>query len=166
MIKIIVSILMTSSLLFVVACNNDSGKSTKTASEPTRKAVADSLENEVIEGHNVVMPKSMKIPKIKKEAERLLDSISKLPARAQVAAAPMKARLQDLVKNLDSAYNSMEKWMEDFGHKMQEFNADSAKSRIEERIKFLSEQKISIGTVKEAVFNSLSKADSVLKTKF
>jgi DNA repair ATPase RecN len=146
-----------------VSCNNKPGNSEQSSKNQTRESVADSLEKEVIDGHDVAMPKSMKIPNLKKEAQRLIDSIGKLPAKAQVAAAPYKVRLENLLKNLDTAYNSMENWMEEFGKKMQEFNADSEKNDLEQKIKFLSEQKLKIGEVKETVLSSIAKADSLLK---
>ena len=65
-----------------------------------------------MEGHDIAMPKSMKIPDLQKETKRLIDSIGKLPAKAQEAAAPYKAKLEALYKDLGDAYASMDKWME------------------------------------------------------
>jgi transcriptional regulator NrdR family protein len=43
---------------------------------------------------------------------------------------------------------------------------DSAVSNIEQRIKYLTEEKLRVSKVKEAILNSLQKADSLLKAKF
>lgn len=144
-------------LLVIAACNNADKKTGGDIPAPMTKA--DSLEKEVLEGHDIAMPKSMKIPDLQKETKRLIDSIGKLPAKAQEAAAPYKSKLENLLKELDDAYLAMDKWMT-------EFNYDSAKDNIELRVKYLAEEKLKVNTVKEAILGSLSKADSLLKTKF
>jgi TolA-binding protein len=156
--KVLLFILTTILFLAFTACNNTAKKPEDAANDP-QKAQADSLEKEVLEGHDVAMPKSMKIPALQKETKRLIDSISKLPAKAQEAAAPYKAKLESLFKDLDEAGNAMNKWMEDF-------NYDSAKDNLEQRIKYLADEKLRVGKVKEAVLGSLQKADSLLKAKF
>ena len=145
-------------ILVIVSCNNKPGKAEEGGKSQTKEYVADSLEKQVIEGHDMAMPKSMKIPNLQKEAKRLIDSIGRLPAKAQEAAAPYKAKLENLLKDLDGAYSSMETWMN-------EFNLDSARNNIEQRIKYLTEEKLKVDKVKGAVLNSISKADSVLKSK-
>src|SRR5437868_2317253 len=117
------------------ACNNAKDNTDRAAVSPQAKA--DSLEKQVEEGHNIAMPKSMKIPKLQKETQRLIDSIGKLPAKAQVAAAPYKAKLEQLQKDLGSAYTSMEKWMN-------EFDFDSARDNLEQRIKYLTDEKLRV----------------------
>lgn len=145
-------------LLFILflACNNGDKKPGE--DNTFSKTQADSLEKEVEEGHNIAMPKSMRIPKLQKEVNRLIDSIGKLPAKAQEAAAPFKAKLESLLNDLGNAYSAMDKWMN-------EFNYDSAKDNIEQRIKYLTEEKLKVGKVKEAVLGSLQKADSLIKAK-
>jgi TolA-binding protein len=76
------------------------------------KARADSLEDEVLKGHDIAMPKSMKIPDLQAEIKRMMDSIDKLPSKAKEAAAPHKADLESLNTELGQAYTSMESWME------------------------------------------------------
>ena len=141
----------------LIACNN-SDKNQKGANL-TPKEEADRLEKEVLEGHDIAMPKSMKIPNLQKETKRLIDSISKLPAKAQEASAPYRAKLEILYKELGDAYSSMENWMT-------EFNYDSAKDNIEQRVKYLADEKLKVEKVKEAVLGSLKKADALLKEKF
>lgn len=140
------------SLLILAACNNE----TKIADD--LKVKADALEKEVLEGHDIAMPKSMKIPDIQKKAQALLDSIGKLPVKAQEAAAPLKTKLEEVKKDLSYAENAMDKWMT-------EYNFDSAKNNLEQRIKYLTDEKLKVDKVKEAVLGSLAKADSLLKAK-
>jgi hypothetical protein len=140
-------------LVIFCACNNSDANIEKL------KARADSLEKQVLEGHDIAMPKSMKIPGLQKKAQQLIDSIGKLPAKAQEAAAPYKEKLQDLVKELEYADMTMDKWMDEYAY-------DSARDNIEQRIKYLTEEKIKVDKVKEAVLSSIAKADSLLKAKF
>ena len=116
----------------MTSCNNeaDPGKV-----ELTPQQKADSLQKEVVEEHDVAMPKWMKIPNVQKETKRLIDSIGSLPAKAQEAAAPYKAKLEDSYKELGDAYTSMEKWMNEF-----EVQFDSSKNNIEQRIKYLRDE--------------------------
>jgi hypothetical protein len=145
-------------LISLIACNNNTEKEPGETAGP-REKLADSLQNEVRDGHDVAMPKSMKIPEIQKEANRLIDSISKLPAKAQAAATPYKMKLDSLIKDLDYADMKMDDWMNNF-------NYDSARDNIEQRIKYLTEEKLKVDDVKKAVLGSLAKADSLLKKKF
>lgn len=144
-------------LMFIASCNNSDKKTGEDNNPPTTKA--DSLEKEVLEGHDIAMPKSMKIPDLQKETKRLIDSISKLSVKAQEATAPYKAKLESLLKDLDNAYFAMDKWMV-------EFKFDSARDNIGQRIKYLEEEKLKVVKVKEAILGSLQKADSLLKAKF
>jgi hypothetical protein len=144
-------------LMIIAACNN-TDKKPEELNDP-QKAKADSLYNEVIEGHNVAMPKWMKIPDLQKETNRLIDSISKLPADARKAAIPYKAKLERLLTDLGIAYSFMDKWMA-------ELKPDSAANNIDQRIKYFTEEKLKVDKVKEAVLGTVQKADSLLKAKF
>jgi 3-methyladenine DNA glycosylase AlkC len=141
----------------VIACN-DADKKPGETNDPL-KSQADSLQNEVVEGHDIAMPKSMRIPALQKETRRLIDSIGKLPAKMQKEAAPYKAKLENLLNDLDNAHTSMDKWMN-------EFKLDSAANNLQQRVNYLIEEKLKVEKVKEAVLSSLSKADSLLKAKF
>jgi len=149
--------------VFFTSCNNADNKSKNTAT--SLKAQADSLENEVLKGHDIAMPKSMKIPDLRQLIKRQLDSIDKLPAKDREAAAPYKGQLQSLDKELEDAYTSMENWMESFGERMQELHSDSLKDHYEEKIKYYSGEKIKIDKIDEAVLGSVQKAESLLKPK-
>ncbi|MEO7923515.1 MAG: viral A-type inclusion protein [Chitinophagaceae bacterium] len=145
-------------LTTIIACNNADKKNDGQAKkEPQTQA--DSLMAEVMDGHDVGMGKMGKIRAAQKEAKRVLDSLGTLPAKAQAAAADLKTRLQTLINDLDYADFSMDKWMT-------EFNMDSAANDMALRIKYLTEEKLKVGKVKEAILGSLQKADSLLKAKF
>ncbi len=139
-------------ILFMTACTNAEKK------DNPLKAQADSLYKEVIAGHDMAMPKSMRIPKLQKAAQHMIDSIAVLPEKARQAAAHLKAKLEELVNELGDADNAMNIWMS-------EINFDSAINNLEQRIKYFTEEKIKVNKVKEAVLNSIAKADSLLKAK-
>ena len=112
-----------------------------------------------MDGHNEGMAKMSKIETARQEANRLLDSIGKLPAKARVAAQPYKAKLDTLISQLNTADIAMDKWMK-------EMNWDSASNNIEKRINYLTEENQKVTRVKESILNSLQNADSVLRSKF
>ena len=116
-------------VLFVTACTNAEKK------DNPLKAQADSLYKEVIAGHDMAMPKSMRIPKLQKAAQHMIDSIAVLPEKARQAAAHLKAKLEELVNELGDADNAMNIWMS-------EINFDSAINNLEQRIKYFTEEKI------------------------
>lgn len=151
--KIITISLATLSVVFI-SCNNK----TKTSAAGSLSAQADSLYKEVIDGHNEGMAGWMKIEDMKKGVQHLLDSVNTLPEKAKAGAAGLKDKLTDAMNSLQSAYNDMDKWMTDM-------NLDSAKDNLEQRIKYLTEEKLKASTIKEAISNSLQKADSLLKAK-
>lgn len=138
---------------FLIACNNNSEKKT----DPLQ-AKADSLQNEVIAGHDIAMPKSMKIPKLQKQIKQTIDSINKLPSKELQANASYKIELENLYIDLSGADSLMQKWMN-------EFNLDSFNTNLEKRVKYLSGEREKIEKVKNAVLTSLQNADSLLKKR-
>lgn len=153
--KKLLAILFVIAVIGMTACNN----SADTKNDTVTKTKADSLLDEVDDGHAVAMGKMGKLNRTEQEVSRLIDSIGKLPAKARDAAAPYKAKLESLLEELKTADVNMNQWMESF-------NMDSALNNTEERIKYLTTEKIKVSKVKDAVVNSLQKADSVLKSKF
>jgi hypothetical protein len=145
------------------ACNNAGKKQENPLN--AAKAKADSLEDLILKGHDIAMPKSMKIPDLQVELQRMIDSIGKLPAKAREAAAPYKSQLETINQDLGKAYSSMESWMQEFGEKFQELNKDSVKSNFEEKIKYYSSELPKIDEIKFAVVESVRRADSLLKSK-
>ncbi len=110
-------------------------------------------------GHDVGMAKDQALEKAVALAQKTIDSISKLPATAKLAATGYKQQLDSLLKDLNYADFAMDKWMK-------EMNWDPSKIEINERIKYLTDEKLKVDKVKDAILGSLAKADSLLKTKF
>jgi len=145
----------------ITACNNSDKKNTRDSSNKTGipATMADSLMEDVMAGHDAGMGKMGKLNAMQKEVQKVLDSIAKLPAKTKTAMDFYKAKMEELLQDLRSAKLGMEKWMD-------EFNMDSAENNLEQRIKYLSGEKLKIFSVKESMLNSLHKADSLLKIKF
>jgi hypothetical protein len=146
-------------LSVMFACNTKEDKKHSGHKKEIPATKQDSLMAEVMAGHDEVMPKIGKISSAQKEAQRMIDSIATLPAKAQAAALGLKLDLQTLVNDLNYADIAMDKWMIEFG-------MDSMKNDVEQRIKYLADEKMKVGKVKDAILNSLAKADSLLKKKF
>ncbi len=162
MIKKFILPLLAISLL--TACNN-AGKedhsqhsTTGEKKDSTAKAPVEMLFDEVMAGHDEVMPKMGKVRGAQARAKAMLDSIARLPAKAQDAAMDLKKKLETLVNDLNDADFAMDKWMT-------EFNMDSAVNNVQERLKYLEIEKGKVTKVKEAVLSGLAKADSLLKAK-
>ena len=139
----------------ITACNNAANNN----STPKAKTQADSLMDEVMEGHNVAMAKISKLHQTKNQIQQALDSISKLPGNAQKNSVHYKTVLDSAFNRLTRADDAMEKWMS-------EFNMDSASNDPEKRIKYLESEKVKVSTVKDEIIISLQNADSLIKKKF
>ena len=111
---------------------------------------------EVDDGHMFGMGKMGKVTRLQARTKAVIDSIQKLPAKARQALTPYKAKLDTLLKNLEYAEFSMDKWMG-------EFKMDSAVNNAAERLQYLKDEKLKVDKMKEAIVNSLNKADSLLR---
>ncbi|MGZ8559076.1 MAG: viral A-type inclusion protein [Chitinophagaceae bacterium] len=155
-IKILVATFFT---ITITACNSVENKHNGHIQNNELKTKADSLMKDVDEDHITGMAKMGKLTRAEQTTRRLLDSIAKLPAKAKQAAEPVKLKLDSLQKELSYAESAMNKWMN-------EFNMDSSVNNVQERINYLGSEKLKVSKVKEAILNSLQKADSLLKDKF
>jgi len=144
------------SVLFI-ACN--SGDKQSEGNNTSDKAIADSLDEAVMHGHNVAMGKMDNIDKAIAGVQSVLDSIAKLPAKAQEGAAALKSRLETLGQDLRSAKDGMDKWMD-------EYKMDSFEHNLAERIKYLTNENSKVSKVKDDILGGLQRADSILKSKF
>lgn len=142
-----------------VSCNNDAKHDNHSNTDKAPKTIEDSLMKDIDDGHIVGMSKMAKLHKAQQNTRRILDSIAKLPAKAQKNIQVYVSKLNDAIKDLEYADFAMDKWMT-------EFEMDSAKENIEQRIKYLTDEKMKVGKMKEAILTSLQKADSLLKEKF
>lgn len=99
-------------LIMLTACNNNDKKQEGDGNKEGPKTQADSLMNDVMDGHNVGMAKYTKLNEMEKKVKAALDSISKLPAKAQQASMNYKVNLEGLGNSIRNAIISMDKWME------------------------------------------------------
>lgn len=160
--KKVFSLFLLSSLIIMSGCNNSNNNRSSdqdTTQPKSKEAIADSLYDDVMDGHNVGMARFVTLQKARAEANRLIDSLQKLPAQAKQAAAPYKARLDSLVVDLQYAEDAMNKWMDNF-------NLDSAKNDIEKRIQYLADEKVRVNKVRDAILESLQSADTLIKSRF
>lgn len=146
-------------MISAVGCNDAANEHKGLGKDNEPKTEADSLMNDVMDGHNIGMAKMGRLTRAEQTTRRLLDSIAKLPAKARQAAGPLKTKLDSLQKDLSYAEFAMTKWMD-------EFNMDSAVNDAKQRIDYLGSEKLKVTKVKEAILNSLEKADSLIKDKF
>lgn len=131
------------------SCSNDQGTIVK------EKTLADSLMEQVMDGHNIAMAKMGKLTRLEQQTRHLIDSIGKLPAKAQEATASYKTKLDGLQKDLSNAESAMNKWMN-------EFSMDTLANDMEQKVKYLESEKDKVNNVKEAVLGSIQKADSII----
>lgn len=155
------NILFSLIILFSVTACNNTGKKTEAhngqGDAPTTQT--DSLLKDIDEGHIVGMSKIGKIHITEKQVQALIDSIAKLPAKTQQAAATYVEGLKNVIKDLGYADMAMDKWM-------MEYDEDSVKDNLEQRLRYLTEEKLKVSKMKEAILTSLQKADSLLKAKW
>ncbi len=111
-----------------------------------------------MEGHDVGMSKMGKLDAMQQEVQQVLDSIAKLPAKTKTMLAPYKTKMEGVLQDLKSAKSEMEIWMDTF-------NMDSAVNNMEQRLKYLRDEKLKISTVKENILRSLQRADSLIKAR-
>ncbi len=146
-------------LSVLLACQSSSDNSSDHSAHSAMEAPktpADSLYGQVMEMHDLVMPKMGKVRGAQKRAQALLDSIGSLPTRSATTLTPYKKELETLVSELNYADYAMDQWM-------MEFNLDSGKNNIEIRLAYLRAELEKVSKVKDAVVNSLTKADTLLK---
>src|SRR5688572_26002983 len=132
-----------------ISCNDESTNSASSGD----KAEADTLYKQVMNGHNIGMAKMPRLEEAQANVRRMLDSIGRLPESARQASADLKTRLEKLSTEIQQAQDGMNKWMENF-------NYDSAKNDLSQRIKYLSDEKVRVTKVKEDILRSLQQADS------
>ncbi|MBM3432847.1 MAG: hypothetical protein FJX92_07625 [Bacteroidetes bacterium] len=147
--------------IVLVSCGGShSGHTGHTGHGKTQEPMTylDSLYASIWQAHDSVMPKMGKVRKAQLSASRLLDSLSLVERKA---GKPLSAEftawqesLQALIYDLNRAQQGMDNWME-------EFNIDSAEQKGSGRRRYLEEEKVRVDRVKESVFSSLSKSDSL-----
>jgi hypothetical protein len=140
-------------LLFLIICCNNSASNNQTT-----KTRADSLMDEVMEGHNKGMAKVSRLNEAKNKIQHVIDSISKLPADLPKSSVQYRMQLDSVFNMLTFANYAMDKWMN-------EFNMDSLNNNKKERVKYLESERSKISNVNEVMIRSLKNADSLLNKK-
>lgn len=146
-----------------IACNNagkedHSNHGAMGEKKDSTLSPADAIYEEVMAGHDEVMPKMSKVRGAQARAKTMLDSLAKLPSKAQDAMSGLKKELEKLISDLNYADFAMDKWMT-------EFNMDSAVNDVQQRIRYLESEKGKVMKVKESVLSGLARADSLFKVK-
>jgi predicted nucleic acid-binding Zn-ribbon protein len=137
-----------------VSCKNSSNETGKNDKKP--KTTVDSLMDDIMAGHDASMARMNKLSVFKAKIQHALDSIEALPEKAKKVSEVLKATLDSTMEKLNSAEGSMNKWMD-------EFNMDSLENNVAERIKYLESEKLKVSNVRDDIYNSTNKADSLLK---
>jgi hypothetical protein len=148
------SILIGCVCLTLLSCNNENKTDRKNAFSDVPVTKEDSLYKEVMHVHDVAMAKTSELRKAMNSIKLALDSLDKLPAAKQ--DKNYRQLLKGISEDLNYADFSMNTWMT-------EFVIDSAKSHPELRIQYLQSEKVKVDKVNDNIFNSLSRADSLVK---
>ncbi|MBI1344356.1 MAG: viral A-type inclusion protein [Terrimonas sp.] len=150
--------LFISAILFsfiIAACNNSTQQPQNPATEGP-KTKEDSLYRDVMEAHNIAMPKMGKLKGYQSLVQLQLDSLAKLPAAARQGSVALKTTLDSLLESLQYAAMAMDKWMS-------EFVPDSASENPDLRIQYLESEKRKAEKMKENVLSSIERAKEILK---
>lgn len=147
-------------LVAVAACNSSNNSDTAAGRKDgfSEKPVKleDSLLKEVLDGHDVGMARMGKISKHLKQIQAELDSMVKLPAKS--INKDYQQALVDLQEDLNYAQFGMNEWMD-------KFVLDTLSDKPELRIKYLENEKMIVGKVKENILSGLARADSLFQKK-
>ena len=135
--------------LSLLACADAEPEVRKDGFSPhTAGSPGDSLFQAVMNGHDEAMAKMGKIKGYRSQ----IDSLRNQKAMNK----NLKAKYEETAVKLKRAEDGMNQWME-------EFSIDSAQSENNERrMKYLSEEKLKVDSVKEEIFSALRAADSVV----
>jgi hypothetical protein len=147
-------------LLLLFACkeaskqDNSADRKDGFSEKPVK--LEDSLLKEVLDGHDVGMARMGKISKYLKQIQAELDSMVKLPAKS--INKDYQQALIDLQEDLNYAQFGMNEWMDKFA-------LDTLSDKPELRIKYLENEKMIVGKVKENILSGLARADSLFQKK-
>lgn len=147
-------ILLAAIIVLNVSCNNHEEHVRTDGFTPMLETKEDSLFHDVMKGHDVAMAKMGQISKSITRLTELVDSLSLLKETPEINA--LKSNYQRIIQELKYADDGMFMWMD-------EFKADSSEDDSKARIIYLENEKVKVGKVSDAIFESLRKADSVLQ---
>ena len=153
-----ISLALLLSFSFALFACKDSKTETDTKTSNSEASLADSLEDQVWDAHDVGMAKYGPLRGMKLKAEQMIDSISRLPEAEKAAAAFYREQLSSLVTELSNAKEGMDSWMRYYRDVR-----DSAKDDPPQRIAFLRDEIERVNKVRDAILQSLARADSLIK---
>lgn len=133
-----------------VACNslnNNNTKNDAAAKAPLSEVLLDS----VLAGHDVAMPKMKQLERLIRETRAKSDSVGKINT---AVAKAYKAQIDSVLAALNNADKLMMTWMN-------EFRYDTLKDNETERVKYLQSEVEKVNTMKNAVLNSIQKAEAL-----
>lgn len=151
---------LAAGIFTLAACNGaDKKHDGHTTNSPNTQV--DSLMKAIDDGHIVGMSKIGKIHNTQKDIQHIVDSISNLSPKTQESLNTYVEQLKSTIKDLEYADFAMDKWMPEYYN-----NTDTLANDIDERIKYLINEKTKINKITEAILGGLQKADSLLKARF
>jgi len=137
----------------LLACNNQETSVRTNGYEPVLKDRQDSVEHDVLEGHDQAMARFAKLSKNTRRVQQIIDSLTKNAGLA--SNNPQIAALSEAKKELEEATFFMNEWMDGF-------KLDSLRENKEARIKYLESELIKVNVMKQKIITALSKSDSLL----
>ncbi|MFT4202774.1 MAG: hypothetical protein QM610_02565 [Chitinophagaceae bacterium] len=141
------TIINLSSLLLLVACNNN-----QPASEKPVKSPIDSLMDLVMHGHDEGMGRIGRLEKASQELTHKIDSIK----QASKVNQQLLASWQKAQKDLALADSSMNRWMDSFDIDMEGMDSIA-------KTKYLQLNEKWVSGIADSVKTALDKADSLLQ---
>lgn len=144
-------------VLLLTACNNNNqhGDHARGA-EP--KTTVDSLLKDIDDIHIVGMSKMGQLNTWQQKAQRFIDSLSKLPAKAKAETESLRAKADSLLSELNYADYAMNTWMPEFYS-----HADTLADKVDLRLNYLRTEKEKAEKVTAAIVEGIRKADSLFR---
>ena len=147
------NLLILISVAAFFSCSNSETPQRINGYEPVLKDRQDSLEHDVLEGHDQAMARFAKLSKNTRKVQWMIDSLSKISATK--LNATVIAALTSAGKDLEDAKTSMDQWMDGF-------KLDSLRNDQEARIKYLESELLKVNVMKQKIVDALAKSDSLL----
>lgn len=124
--------------------------------EPVLNNREDSLEHDVLEGHDQAMARIAKLSKSSKRVQQLIDSLANIPVSRKDQS--LEQQLNSIQKELAEAHQSMNEWMDGF-------KLDSLKGQKDARVLYLEAELLKVNSMKNKMLMALEKSDSLLNKK-
>lgn len=147
--------MMAIAILLLAGCGSDGENERTDGFSDVAKTPEDSLFQEVMHGHDTAMAKMGKLKGYQEQFQQKIDSVKKLKS---AGARTIESAYASTKQKLKDAETGMNKWMD-------EFQIDSAQDNMEQRLKYLADEKIRVEKVRDQIFDALREADSLMERK-